>query len=450
MKFSKSFLAIPVSTLAFATLVPALPAASLTWDNAGPSDVWSTSATNWLGGLPWADGSIATFGGTGETVEIDGTVIATGTSNSPAGITFAVGGYNITDTNGNGLLRLQGTGGSAGTSKAIISHTGANTISANILLSGSVNNNARTISGASGASLTISGNISESDSVKSLSFTGGNSTVTLSGSNSFSGGVSFGNSSITLNVNSTYALGSGTVTIGSTVTPTTLGNTSGAAITLATNNALNLATTTVGTTGNSNLAYTSAHDLNFGTGAITFGGATSRSISVNGAGKLTLGGNISEVLVGTSLIKNGVGTLELGGIGAYTGNTNVNAGTLLLASTSESRFVIANANASNRFLGTGTVSFDGDFRLDITGLTDSSGTWNLVNVATLNESFGANFGLAFVGGPVFTNNGNGTYTSGGWTFDTASGNLTLVPEPSTLIMLLGGFGLAFGCRRTRR
>jgi autotransporter-associated beta strand protein len=450
MKFSKSFLALPSSALAIAALAPSLQAASLTWDNSGPSNVWSTSANNWIGGLPWSDGSIATFGGTGETVEIDGTVIATGTSNSPYALTFSVGGYNITDTNGNGLLRLQGTGGGAGTSKAIISHTGANTISANILLSGTVNNNARSINGASGASLTISGNISESDSVKSLSMSGASSTVTLSGSNSFSGGVNFGNSSITLNVNGAHSLGTGTMTIGSSVTPTTIGNTSGGAITLATNNALNLTTTTVGTTANSNMIYFSANDLNFGTGAVTFGGANARSITVSGAGKLTLGGNISEAIAGTVLIKNGVGTLELGGIGAYTGNTNVNAGTLLLTSTSESRFVIANANATNRFLGTGTVSFDGDFRLDITGLTDSTGTWNLVNVATLSESFGSNFGLAFVGGPSFTNNGDGTYTSGGWTFDTASGNLSLVPEPSTVLLAGAGLMLTLFRARSRR
>lgn len=447
MKFSKSFLTWQASTLAIVALTPPLQAASLTWDTSGPSNVWSTSANNWIGGLPWSDGSIATFGGTGETVEIDGTVIATGTSTSPAAITFSAGGYNITDANADGLLRLQGTGGGTGTPKAIISHTGANTISANILLSGAVNNNGRTINGSSGASLTISGNISESDSVKSLSLSGGSSTVTLSGSNSFSGGISFGNSSMTLNVNSAHALGSGAVTIGSTVTPTTLGNTSGAAVTLATNNALNLTTSTVGTTTNSNLAYSSTQDLNFGTGAIAFGGSSSRSITVSGAGKLTLGGNISELIAGTTLIKNGVGTLELGGIGAYTGNTNVNAGTLLLTSTSESRFVIGNSDASNRIIGTGNVSFDGDFRLDISGLTDSTGTWNLVNVATLNESFGSNFGLVFVGGTSFTNNGDGTYSNGGWTFDTASGNLSLVPEPSTV--LLAGAGLMMSLFRTR-
>jgi autotransporter-associated beta strand protein len=450
MKFSKSFLAFPISTLALATLAPSLQAASLTWDNAGPSNVWSTSAPNWVGGLAWSDGSMATFLGTGETVEIDGTVIATGTVSTGAAITFTVGGYNLTDTDGNGTLRLQGVLGGASSAKPIITHTGVNTISANIILSGtSTNNNNRVIAGTSGSALTISGNISESEGTKGLTLSG-NSSVTLSGSNSFTNGISFSSASVTLNVNNAHALGTGAVTIGSTVTPATLGNTSGGAITLATNNALNLTTTTVGTTGNSNLAYSSANDLNFGTGAITFGGSANRSITVSGVGKLTLGGSISELIAGTTLIKNGVGTLELGGIGAYTGNTNVNAGTLLLSSSSESRFVIGNTNTSNRFLGSGTVSFDGDFRLDITGLTDSTGTWNLVNVATLNESFGSNFGLAFVGGPAFSNNGNGTYSSGGWTFDTATGNLSLVPEPSTFLMILSGFGIAFGLRRTRR
>ena len=78
---------------------------------------------------------------------------------------------------------------------------------------------------------------------------------------------------------------------------------------------------------------------------------------------------------------------------------------------------------------------------------DAAGTWNLVDVGTLTETFGATFNLAFVGGPTFTDNGGGNYTSGDWTFTTADGNLTLIPEPASLALLaIGGLSMI----RTRR
>jgi autotransporter-associated beta strand protein len=161
--------------------------------------------------------------------------------------------------------------------------------------------------------------------------------------------------------------------------------------------------------------------------------------------------SLSGVLSGTGgLNKTGAGVLTLSGVNTYTGDTLVTAGSLVLSSGCESRFAIQNGGESNQFLGTGAITIDDLFRIDMSGLTDTTGTWNLVSVSTLNESFGSNFSLAFVGGPSFTNNNDGTYTSGNWTFSTSDGNLVLVPEPQVVVMLLGGAAFFMFRQRSRR
>jgi hypothetical protein len=74
-----------------------------------------------------------------------------------------------------------------------------------------------------------------------------------------------------------------------------------------------------------------------------------------------------------------------------------------------------------------------------------------VNVASLTESYGSNFNV-----DTFSREGGGT-GSGIWTkvidanssyqFDTSSGVLTVIPEPSAA--LLGGLGLLVLLRRRR-
>lgn len=158
---------------------------------------------------------------------------------------------------------------------------------------------------------------------------------------------------------------------------------------------------------------------------------------------------IATALSGTGgLTKVGSGTLALSGSNTFTGDTEVSEGTLLLTAGSELRFVIGDGDASNQILGTGILELDGTLRLDISGLTASSGTWNLVAAGSLTETYGASFGVAFVGGPAFTSDGLGNYTSGGWTYSQSTGNLTLVPEPGTAgLLALGGIALALSRRR---
>ena len=125
-----------------------------------------------------------------------------------------------------------------------------------------------------------------------------------------------------------------------------------------------------------------------------------------------------------SLAKVGAGTQTLGGALTHSGNTTVNAGTLVLSDTSSIRFVLTNT-ASNQLNGTGAVTLDGAFAIDASAVTVTTGSWTVVDTATLTETYGANFlagtGWAEVGAGVWEM----TDAVGAWTFTEATGVLSL-------------------------
>lgn len=157
---------------------------------------------------------------------------------------------------------------------------------------------------------------------------------------------------------------------------------------------------------------------------------------------------------GGNLTKDGVGTLTLSANNTYTGDTLVNNGTLALSSTGGLKFVIGADDVNNKILGTGagTITLDGLFTFDLTtASTILNDSWNIVDVANLDESYGSNFNV-----DTFTRDGGGT-GAGIWTkvidlsssyqFNTTTGTLTVIPEPSAA--LLGGLGLLALLRRRR-
>jgi autotransporter-associated beta strand protein len=134
--------------------------------------------------------------------------------------------------------------------------------------------------------------------------------LTLNGNNTYSGGTTL--SVGTLNINNASAIGTGTLTISGGA----LDNTSGASITLTTNNAQSW---------NGDFTFIGTNNLNLGTGAVTMN--DSLIVTVNG-GNLTIGGAIAGS--GFGLTENGTGNLILSGNNTYTGTTTVSAGTLSL------------------------------------------------------------------------------------------------------------------------
>lgn len=167
--------------------------------------------------------------------------------------------------------------------------------------------------------LTVGGAIGDGGSNRVLTKAGAGA-LTLAGANTFTGGVNL--TAGTLNLAHAAALGTGPLTI----TSGTLDNTSGAALTLSTNNAQ---------TWSGAFAFTGTKDLNLGTGAVLMG--ASSSVSVAGAAStLTVGGTVTGLPANT-LTKSGPGTLVLNGLSAvaannYAGTTILDGGTLSLGS----------------------------------------------------------------------------------------------------------------------
>jgi fibronectin-binding autotransporter adhesin len=132
-----------------------LPAAGLIWDDAGPTNNWSTAPgdTNWIGGVTWSNASAADFNASGsDTITLTTAAMTAGT------VTFGASSAYVIDSGANNMTwsALAGAGG--------FTKAGSGTI---------------TIGGAGGASGTITVNAGTLDTTNSSAL--GTSSVTLNG-----------------------------------------------------------------------------------------------------------------------------------------------------------------------------------------------------------------------------------------------------------------------------
>jgi len=296
-------------------------------------------------------------------------------------------------------------------------------------------------------------------------------TTRLSSTGSFSGGVSVAATNATLELGSTTALGTGTLSVsGSNFSI----DAAGSDLTLSTNNAIALtpsgtkALTYVGTGG--------AH-LNLGTGTMSFSGNKTFTVT---AGVLTIGGS---VVGGAGFYKEGAGTLALNGANTYSGDTEVRAGTLRgTGSLAGAVYVSSGATLeAGNSIGTFTAAGDAGFLDGSTfkfELNSTLGTFDLLVANGLSlENSNVTLSVAELGGGAWS--GTNTFTiinntSGGAVAGTflgraegsnvvigantfkisylgGTGNdvtLSLVPEPGTWFLVT--FGLAFILFRRRR
>ena len=126
----------------------------------------------------------------------------------------------------------------------------------------------------------------------------------------------------------------------------------------------------------------------------------------------------------------------------FTGSI-VNNGRFALADDAVLNFVIGANGVNNSVSGTGAeTTFDGDFVFDLSGASSNVGdSWLIASAA--NQSFGATFHV-----PGFTESGD-VWSNGVYRFSESTGELSVIPEPSTLAILMFAIPLATAATRRR-
>ena len=299
--------------------------------------VWS-DATNWSGGVTPSGTAQLSFTGTGGTSTND---ISAATLPVVSSIAFPsnAGPYTLA-----GPLPLGGDIINSGTttqtlsgSVSLVAASSLNAPSGKLVLTGTLATNGYTLTtvgsgvtiGDGGTSGVILGDVTtngvltfnRSDSITESDVIRGSGSIvklgagalTLSASNSYSGGTTL--SAGSLNINNASALGTGALTVAATGT---IDNTSGSALTLAANNPQ---------AWNADFTFAGSNPLNLGTGSLSLG--ASQSVTVTSS-TLTSGGAYGG---SGALTKAGAGTLVLNGISTHSGTISVTAGTLQIGNT---------------------------------------------------------------------------------------------------------------------
>jgi fibronectin-binding autotransporter adhesin len=404
--------------------------------NATGSFFFNTGGNNSAVAISLGSGSTLTLNGsTGNTNTLSGEISGSGNITKTSGETLILSGTNTYGGNttiSGGALQIGGSGvlgngsyaGAIANSGVLFMNTGSNQT-----LSG-------TISGG--------GRLDKSNTGE----------LTLSSSNSYSGGTEHLGG--TLRVNALSGIGSGYLAIkngstfvyqgsGSETTTRNLFMDSGAATIEVTN-------------ASASLTWNDA-------------AAKNGTFTKSGAGALVLGGAISGA--GGSVAVSG-GTLTLSGTNTYTGATTVSAGTLLVSGALGNTAVTVENSATIGGSGSlgGTLAMLGGGKLDVTGATLGLSSTGILSVAVGRTMSFTDFGFASIVGWDWANAEVGTYTliGGGGTvsllgttptvsspFDFGNGKsgyfqegslqAVIIPEPRAA--LLGGIGLLALLRRRR-
>jgi autotransporter-associated beta strand protein len=173
----------------------------------------------------------------------------------------------------------------------------------------------------------------------------------------------------------------------------------------------------------------------------TFIGANAASLANVQAGGAIIDTNGFDVTVARALVatagstgggltKLGTGTLTLGGVNTYAGNTLVSDGTLTLADNAAIQLTIGANGVNSQLTGSGTVTLDGDLAFDLTNASTTVGnSWTVVDHASLTETYGTTFSVTgfALNGTKWIKPAAGTTV---YQFDPATGLLTTVVDPT--------------------
>ncbi len=419
---------------------------------AGTSSLAVSGGTTTLGGINTYTG---TTGLTAGTLNLTGTLGSGGGTAISSAAAFTESSAGVV-TGTSSLAVSAGTTTLAGNNN----YTGGTTLSS----SGTLDLNSTTALNTSAGTFALNGGTLDNTSgvAEVLSNT---DPVTLGGSFAFSTAAGTANNNLTL-PGAVTITGSRTITLSSTPAATTL-TFSGT----ATNNTNAAITTTVNGAGNT---------LAFGPFVLNSGAAAVADI-FNGSGNINLTGAVTNGGAGPNgLTYNGTATLALSGVNTYSGATNVNGGTLQVAtggsinnaaainingpSASNATFTIAggSVNTSGGMDIGGVASQPGAVTISSGSLTLTGGGTELIlgsdrstNSTTATGTFTQTGGTVAVTGNVFMGNsattGNllsvsgGSFSASGTTYvGIFAGNTSTLTVSGTGSVTLGTLNIAYG------
>lgn len=403
---------VTVATNNTLTISGIISGASNTLTMTGPGTLVLSGTNTYNGATIVNSGDLNIQNGSALGTATGGTTVNSGYLDLQGGITVATEPLTLT---GNGvLLNVSGNNLWGGPITISGSTTGIYSTANTLTISNTVNLNANQLTIQGAAATVVSGVISNTGSIHKA----GQGTLTLSGVNTFTGGVDHNNGQ--LNINSTAALGTGSLRIieGNNGNVLKVDNTS--ATSQAVSNTVYW---------NDPFQFTGTKPLAF-SGSVTLGSGTSgtRSVNVSSATNfLTMGGPISDGGNGLGFTKLGSGTLVLSGSGTYTGATIITAGEFRLNPS-------VNSTAASPFVLNGGI-------LSTTNITStrtitSSSTLQLLDNSTLNLganthtlTFANSSSIGWTTGKILTINGwtgppGGPGTAGRIFFGASAGTLS--------------------------
>jgi autotransporter-associated beta strand protein len=378
-----------------------------------------------------------------------GTLTLTGSNTFSGGVTLSTGTTVVGNSAALGTGTLSLSGGGLGVTNG--SQTLANPVAiagsaaysgtgGNLTLTGLTTVSGNRVLTINGGVLTFANNISNATNSASYLTEKGTGLLVLGGSNSFSG---FTLTSGTVAAESNYALGAGTVSLGS-ATFESMGGTKNIA------NAITLGGNTIFTgtdaiTFNGTATMTGSRTLTIRNPSVTFGGAivqsngAARSLTISGTGTLILSGGAANTFTGTTTVASGTLVLD------KTAGVNAMGGSLTLGNSGSN--AVVQFDASNQVAKSATVTIGPAGLLNLQSYSDTvgaltmtggnvtgTGTLGLTGNVTISAAgtTTATIGssLALTGSRTFTVNNNGVSTdvdltvSGAITDGTTAGVLT--------------------------
>jgi len=338
----------------------------------GSGTLTLTGTNTYTGGTTISAGTLQL----GDDTTLTGSIVGNITNNSalivanPANLTLAgaISGTGTLAKNGAGTLILTGastfSGGTTITTGSVQLGNGTSTDGS---LAGNITNNA-TLVFANVNALTSNNVISGAGNLTKSA--GG--TLTITGSNSYSGGTTINGGSVAVALDAA----SGNAPLGvapGTTTPNNVvlnggGLSATASLTLNSNRGIGLGPAAGGTGGTGTLDVASGQTMTYN-GVVASAGNTGTN----------------------NLIKSGAGTLMLGGVNTYSGNTSISGGTLYVIGSLPATGSVT-VGSSNRLGGTGSV---GATTVDAGGTIEAG--YNGLNSLTLASLAFAGIGSVSIG-----------------------------------------------------